>query len=238
MAYEVFLTPGALRPDDVRGKTVVVIDVLRASTTIVTALENLARAVIPVTAPGEAGRLASTMDPDAVRLGGERDAQPIPEYHFGNSPLEFTPESIGGRTLVLSTTNGSALFAAAAGGETVVAGCFRNAGAIVHLLRAGTADVLFLCAGSRGRACLEDTLCAGLLLDRLWDGACPDTADDAARLAFTAYQAERGDIARALAGSTHGRRLTALGYGADVAFCAEVDASPVVPRFDGTRLKG
>ncbi len=236
MTSQVFLTPGALRPDDVRGRTVVVIDVLRASTTILAALEHRARAVIPVTAPGEAGRLASTMDPDAVRLGGERDALPIPEYHFGNSPLEMTEEAIGGRTLVLSTTNGSALFAATSGATTVVAGCLRNATAAADAARAANADTVLLCAGWRGRACLEDTLCAGFLLDRLWNGVCPDDADDAARLAFTVYRAERHDLARALGLSLHGRRLTELGHADDIAYCAAVDASPFVPRFDGTRL--
>ena len=237
MTSQVFLTPGALRPDDVRGKAVVVIDVLRASTTSLAALEHHARAVIPVTAPGEAGRLASTMDPDAVRLGGERDALPIPEYHFGSSPLEMTVEAIGGRTLVLSTTNGSALFAATSGAALVVAGCLRNASAAADAARASEGEIVLLCAGWHGRACLEDTLCAGLMLDHLWNGVCPDTADDAARLAFTAYRAERHDLARALALSLHGRRLASLGHADDLVYCADVDASPFVPRFDGTRLR-
>ena len=149
---------------------VVVIDVLRACTTIVTALEHGARAVIPVTAPGEAGRIASTMDPDAVRLSGERDALPIPEYHFANSPRDFSAATIGGKTLILSTTNGSALFNAVEKADRVVAGCLRNAAAVADAIRANGDDALLLCAGWRGEPSLEDTLCAGYLAHLVWNG--------------------------------------------------------------------
>lgn len=229
MNAEVFLTPGTLRREDVRGRTVVVIDVLRACTTIVVALGNGARGVIPVADMAEAGKIASNLDPAAYLLGGERDAVPIDGYHLGNSPASYDAATVRGRTIILNTTNGTGAFVAASGAARVLAGAFVNAQAVVEALCAGDADVTFVCAGWKGRASLEDTLCAGLMLHRLFSGRLPADATDSVRIAMRQYQAESTALDAAVRESTHARRLVALGFDADVALAAQVDTCPLVP---------
>src|SRR5690554_8168138 len=103
MKVEVFLSSWNLDEEDVRGRTVIVIDVLRACSTIVTALNNGARSVVPVLDMAEAGKIASNLDQQSYLLGGERDGQKIEGYHFGNSPLEYTPSAVRDRTVILNT---------------------------------------------------------------------------------------------------------------------------------------
>jgi 2-phosphosulfolactate phosphatase len=237
-SFEVFLLGQPIRDDHVRGKAVVVIDVLRACSTIVTALANGARTVIPIADVGEAGRLASNLDASAYVLGGERDALPIPDFPLGNSPREFTPEVVGGRTVILHSTNGAPVFPAAASAEAVVAGCLLNVSAVEHFLREAGQEAVLVCAGWKGRVSLEDTLCAGLLFHRLCNGHCPDDASDAARLAFSLYETERHDLEGALARSQHGRRLAELGHSDDVRDCARLDHyGDLLPRYDGSGLR-
>ncbi len=238
MPYDVFVLGQGLRDEHVRGKVVVVIDVLRACSTITTALANGARSVLPIADVGEAGRLVTHMDPATYVLGGERDALPIPDFPLGNSPREFTPEVVQGRTVILHTTNGAPLFPAAASAELVVAGCLLNVAAVTQLLQDAGRDAVLICAGWKGRVSLEDTLCAGLLLHRVCGGALPDDASDAARVATALYDAEKGDLEGALRRSEHGRRLIALGHDADVSYCAQIDLyAGLLPQYDGTGLK-
>ena len=237
MHYEVNLLGQPLRDEHVRGKAVVVIDVLRACSTIVTALANGARSVVPIADVGEAGRLASNLDQASYVLGGERDALPIPDFALGNSPSEYTPEVVKGRMVILHTTNGAPIFPAVAAAETVVAGSLLNVSAVVRFLRDSEQDAVLICAGWKGRVSLEDTLCAGLIFHRLYGGVCPDDASDAARVAFSLYDAEQYDLHAALARSQHGRRLTALGHADDIAYCAQTDTfADLLPRYDGSGL--
>lgn len=237
MAYEVFLLGQPLRDEHVRGKAVVVIDVLRACSTIVTALANGARSVIPIADVGDAGRLVAHLDPAAYVLGGERDALPIPDFPLGNSPSEYTPEVVKGRTVILHTTNGAPIFPAAASAESVVAGSLLNVQAVVRFLQEAGRDAVLVCAGWKGRVSLEDTLCAGLILHRIFDGHLPDEVSDAARVACSLYDTERSNLQGALVRSQHGRRLAGLGHAEDLAACARIDAYPdLLPRYDGSGL--
>lgn len=236
MTTEVFLTGGNVLPDDVRGRTAIVIDVLRASTTIVTALSHGARAVIPVADMAEAGKMVSNLDPASYWLGGERDGVQIDGYHFGNSPREYTADAVDDRTIILLSTNGTGAIVRCAEAAEVLVGGFVNASAVAdHARRAGR-DVVIVCAGWRNRISLEDTLCAGLLLDLLWGDHPPDEMTDSSYIAWSLFRADRHDLHRPISRCNHARRLERLGYAEDIRLCVAVDSVPVVPAFVDSRL--
>lgn len=236
MKVEVFLSSWNLDEEDVRGRTVIVIDVLRACSTIVTALNNGARSVVPVLDMAEAGKIASNLDQQSYLLGGERDGQKIEGYHFGNSPLEYTPSAVRDRTVILNTTNGTVALSHARAAEHLIVGCFLNASRVVEFARRAALDVTIVCAGWRNRVSLEDTLCAGLFLYELWNGVEPESSSDTAHIAFTQYANDRGDLAAALYRCNHARWLSKQGFADDVSYSFQIDAVPVLPYYDDSRL--
>ncbi|AEN73675.1 2-phosphosulfolactate phosphatase [Rhodothermus marinus SG0.5JP17-172] len=236
MNVEVFLTGSHVTEEDVEGRTVVVIDVLRASSTIITALANGARAVIPVADMDQAGKIAMNLDPSTYLLGGERDGDRIDGYHLGNSPLEYTPDVVEGKTIILNTTNGTRAIWNARNAEHLIVGSFLNADRVVQFVREVGLDVTIICAGRNNRVALDDALCAGLILHRLWEGREPEYVSDAAHIALTQYLHDRDRLADALRHSNHARWLIEKGYGADVEYCLQLDALPVLPYYRENRL--
>lgn len=236
MNIEVFLTSSTVSEDDVKDRTVVVIDVLRACSTIATALNNGARSVVPVADMAQAGKIASNLDQQSYLLGGERDGENIEGYHLGNSPLEYAPSKVSGRTIILNTTNGTVAVAAARAAEHLLIGTFLNAGRVVDFVREAGNDVTIICAGWRNRVSLEDTLCAGLMLYRLWGGHEPEVVSDTAHIAFTQYDHDRADLTEALQRCNHAQWLTRRGRGDDVEYCFQLDALPVLPYYQDSRL--
>lgn len=236
MDIEVFLTSNGIEEDDVRGRTVVVIDVLRACSTIATALQNGARAVVPVLDMAQASKVAANLDPNVYRLGGERGGEKIEGYHLGNSPLEYTREQVEGRDVILNTTNGTKALTRARGAQHLVAGSLLNAGRVVDFIRQAGTDVTIVCAGRQNRISLEDTVCAGLLLDRLWNDTEPTFVSDAANAAYTLYAHDQPDVSERLRRANHVQRLVEMGYADDVEYCFQVDALPVLPYYRDNRL--
>ena len=238
MNVEVFLTSVHLEHEDLRDRTVVVIDVLRACSTIVTALHHGARAVVPVADMAQAGRIAQNLDPSVYVLGGERSGRKIEGYHLGNSPQEYTRERVEGRDVILNTTNGTTALDRARSAQHLVAGCFLNADRVVDFIREQGRDVALVCAGRNNRLSLEDTLCAGLLLHRLWNGREPDAdaMTDTSHVAFSQYLRDHGNLEAALRHSCNARHLTAMGLEADVAYCLRTNALPVLPYYKDSRL--
>jgi 2-phosphosulfolactate phosphatase len=227
MRVECFLTPGELQGTDITGRTVVVIDVLRATTTIAEAFAAGARAVYPVASVEEAARLASTLGRGDVLLCGERRCLPIEGFDLGNSPREFTSERVAGKALVMSTTNGTYAISLATGAERVITASFANLGAVAAAI-AGDTDVVIVCAGRQGRFALEDAVCAGLLLEALYgSGATPngDDAVDAARSLASSFAPTQ----EMLAGTAAGRDLIDAGMGGDLELCARIDRLDLVP---------
>ncbi|WP_022835166.1 2-phosphosulfolactate phosphatase [Salisaeta longa] len=233
---EVFLTYSSVTEDDVRGATVVVIDVLRACSTIATALHHGARAVLPVADMAEAGKIAANLDPDMYRLGGERNAEKIEGYHLGNSPLEYTQDEVEGRDVILNTTNGTRALSRAKTAKHLLAGSFLNASRVVDFLKQVETPIVIICAGRQNRLSLEDTICAGVLLDRLWENDDPGLVSDAAHTAVTLYHHDRDDVEDALKRANHAQRLMRNGYTEDVAYCFAIDAVPVLPYYRDNRL--
>lgn len=232
MDLDVILSPLAVDGEVLRGRAVVVVDVLRASSTVVTALSNGARAVIPAADQGEAGRLAASLDADVSLLGGERGGRPLAGFGAGNSPLEYTREAVAGRTVVLTTSNGTRAMSRARAADAAAVGCFLNASAAAGFLKQAVEvgrPATVLCAGSGGRVSLEDTLCAGRLVESVVGEAEVAHLGDALQMAFALWRGSRDRLARALFGAEHTQRLIALGYSDDVAFCARTDALPALP---------
>lgn len=237
MDAEVFLTYSNVAEDDLRHRTVVVIDVLRACSTLITALANGARAVLPVSDMAEAGKIAGNLDPDVYRLGGEREGEKIDGYHLGNSPLEYTAETVANRDVILNTSNGTQALARATSAKHLVAASFLNAQRVVDFVQAVDDEVTIVCAGRQNRLALEDTLCAGLLLDRLWDHDEPTAVTDSAHTAYTLYETDRDDLLPALRRSNHAERLAEQGYADDLDYCFQLDTQSILPYYSENRLR-
>jgi len=222
---DVVLTAGDVVSARLPGTTALVIDVLRASTTIITALGNGAAAVIPVESVEDARVRAQGLGREAV-LAGERHSDPPPGFDLGNSPLEFTRERVEGRTIVMTTSNGTRALVAARSAAAVGVAAFVNAGAAVAWAEAREGDVVLVCAGELGAPSLEDQACAGVLAARLAAGGATLTPQASAARALADTYGK--DIAR-LRETPHARGLAAKGRGDDVVFCLTRDTSTVVP---------
>jgi len=214
----------------------VVIDVIRASTTITIALHHGCAGIVPVRTLREARVVALTLG-DGVLLAGERAAAKIAGAHLGNSPAEYERERIEGKTVVLTTTNGTRAFRAIDGARDVIACAFLNMSATARWLRRAGLDVLIVCAGRNGHFCLEDAVGGGMLIDRLSRiSDRPLELSDGARAARLLYAADQGDLLEMLRGCEWGRGITRKGFGADLEICAQVDLTDVVPVMREGRL--
>jgi len=219
---DVWFTPAEYK--DEQEQTAVVIDVLRATTSIVMAISNGCQAVIPV-AQVEEALAQREVCPDVI-LGGERGSLLIPGFDLGNSPREYSREVVAGRKVVITTTNGTLALRRAIKAKTVIAASFVNAGAVCRFLRQTSGGGGLLCAGTKGRFSLEDALCAGLIASRLSDvAAMSDTALAAAAM----YQGAQAHLREIVESSSHARHLAAVGFAADIAFCLTHDVVDVVP---------
>lgn len=225
---------GSVPASEWHGRVVVVIDVLRASTTIATALAHGARAVIPFESAEGAVARFKTFERSEVLLAGERRMGRISGFDLGNSPVEYSREVVEGKTILMTTTNGTAALTAVQGAREVLVGSFVNLGATVAVLRQAVkqdVDVTLVCAGSERQFAMEDAVCAGRMLRALARRLADAQWSDAARAAVTLERRHGRDVAECLRHTVHGRNLEEAGFAADVALCAAVDAHPVVPAY-------
>ncbi|CAN5637300.1 2-phosphosulfolactate phosphatase family protein [soil metagenome] len=234
MRLDVSFTPAEAR-GLVADRTVVVIDVLRATSTIIEALVNGARSVLPVGGVDEAVRKADEIGRDAVVLCGERDTQPIKGFALGNSPLEFTAERVAGKSLVMTTTNGTGALLAASAAARIYVGALLNMDAIARRLAADGEDALLLCAGREGTFAFEDALCAGRIARRIRELGSTVTGNDALRACLRLSRSAPN--ARGIGRTAAGTRLRELGRLEDVVFCAREDVHDHVPVLDEHRVR-
>jgi 2-phosphosulfolactate phosphatase len=230
---DVVFAPAEIEAAKLAGRTIVVIDVLRATSTIIEALSNGARAVIPVDTVERAVRTAAEIGRDEVLLCGERGAKPIAGFQLGNSPLEFTAERVAGKTLVMTTTNGTQAMLAAGAARRCMIGAFLNADAVTAAL-AGDDDVVLLCAGREGRFALDDAVCAGWIARRLAQRGSVRRTDGTRAAIRLASHLGKPPL-RFLRRTAHGAHLRRLGLGRDVDFCGEVDRWQSVPQLRDRR---
>ena len=199
----------------------VIVDVLRATTTLTVALAHGARAVSPVATPAEALSLRDRK-PGTLACG-ERNGRIVPGFDLGNSPFEYTAERVGGKALAFASTNGSLALLAARRSRRRLLAAFVNARAVVDAIR-GEPSITIVCAGKLGGFSLEDAACAGLLLARLEPHGAV-AADAPARLARALAPRDAGEVCALVAGSAHARELATMGeaYLRDLEFCAGLD---------------
>ena len=232
MRLDVFFGAHHVAPGDTAGRVVAIIDVLRASTSIAVALANGARAVVPLDTSEEVVTRAKTFARSEVRLAGEQKMLPIPGFDFGNSPREFTSDAVGGKTVLICTTNGTRAVTAVQGARDVVIASYVNFTAVLTLLRMalrGGADVAIVCAGRNRQFSLEDAACAGRFVDHVTSGLTSVELNDAALAARLIDRTYGDDLAGLFLASAHGRALDDAGFGEDLPVCAAVDAYGVVP---------
>jgi 2-phosphosulfolactate phosphatase len=208
--------------------TAVVVDVLRASSTIVAALAAGAQSIYPVVSTDEAIKLATSLGREEALLAGERRGLKVEGFDFGNSPREFTPEAVGGKRVVMSTTNGTRALVTIAGAERVLVASFLNLSAVA----AACADderLAMVCAGREGRFSIDDAVCAGMLLGRLKErlGGTLEV-DDAGHAALALAEAFVLDDAL-FKDTAAGRALAEIDMVDDLAWCVRVDVEDLVP---------
>jgi 2-phosphosulfolactate phosphatase len=240
MKVDVFFTPLGLSATEVQGCTVFVIDILRATTSICAALSHGAKAIIPVGSTEEALRLSQTIGSANVLLAGEKNCVRIPGFHLGNSPLEMTETAVRGKTLIVTTSNGTRALLACQGAAAVFPTAAVNLSAAAERAREALEDdqhVVIVCAGRDGAFSLDDAYCAGRLASAIFGATKPRSALNDAGLASLDLVRRYGSRwTRPLAYSKAGRELIRLGFRADVREAARLDAYPILPHFHERRI--
>jgi 2-phosphosulfolactate phosphatase len=230
-SIEVCLTPALLNLYDTKESVVVVIDILRATSSMVYGIDNGANAIIPVAQVEDCLNYADK----GFLLAAERNGEVVEGYDFGNSPFSYSREKVKGRTVVLTTTNGTkALHMANAQAAQVVIGSFLNLKALCNWLRVQKRDVLLLCAGWKDKFNLEDTLFAGAVVNELRKDFTH--FDDSCVAAEDIYLLAKDDLRNYLHKSSHSHRLAELNIEEDVKFCLQLDICEAIPVLIGEEL--
>ncbi len=239
MRADVLLGEGLPAPSDVAGRVVVVIDVLRATTVMVHALANGARAVVPCAEVADVMAAAQRHDRRDVCLAGERHSRPIEGFDLGNSPQSMSRDAVGDRTVIMTTTNGTRALVAAHGARAVLVAAFVNLTATVHALSRlaiASTDVLVICAGQDRHFALEDAACAGVLLNEFARSRRGVVYGDAAlvvRQLGRRYATSPDKLAH---DATHARTLATSGFADDVRYCLMRDSISLVATYSDRQV--
>ena len=227
----VCLTPALIPLFKVEDYIVVVIDIFRATTSICYGIDNGAEAIIPVSQVEEC--LAYQEIHPEYLLAAERNGEVVDGFDFGNSPFSYTKEKVNGKTIVLTTTNGTHALHLSRGAKRVIIGSFLNITSVCNWLKDQHENVLLVCSGWKNNFNLEDTLFAGAVTEQLKGKF---RIDDAAIAANDLFQIAKNDLSGYLAKTSHSERLKKLGIEKDIAFCLNVDTTTAIPVLDGERL--
>jgi 2-phosphosulfolactate phosphatase len=236
--------PALVPAEDLAGSTVVVIDMLRATSSICYALANGAKAVVPLLEIDETLQLGEQLGREFVVLGGERRGKIIEGFDVGNSPSEYTPERVTGKLVLFTTTNGTRALAHAHDAERVLVGAAVNRERIVHEV-ANAQRIDILCAGTDGEVTGEDILVAGSMVDQLleqkseWqlNASAIEAQKNWQAVASRAKESDRelsGELALALRDTAGGKNLLEIGHGFDLVSCAKLDSLDVLPELNRT----
>jgi 2-phosphosulfolactate phosphatase len=240
MRLDVVFTPSGITPSEVQGRTVFVIDILRATTAMCAALYHGAKAMIPVANTEEALRLAQTIGSDDVLLAGEKNCVRIPGFQLGNSPLEMTESAVRNKTIIVTTTNGTKALLACQGAGGVYPACAANltlAGEKAREALERDRYIVLLCAGRDGSFSLDDAYCAGRLAVAALGGRKPRRGlNDAALASLDLVRRYGHRWERPLSYSRAGRELIKLGFREDLLDASRLDAYPVLPHFHERRV--
>jgi 2-phosphosulfolactate phosphatase len=217
------------RMDDLVNKTVIVIDVLRATSTMLTALAHGCAEIYPV----ETVIQAKQLHQPGFLLGGERSCKKIPGFDLGNSPLEYMDEHIAGKTIIITTTNGTRAIQKSLKATTIIAASLLNGKACAIAAAALKKDIVIVCSGTQDVFSFEDGVCAGQLVEELLcllqpEGVKVEVNDLGISMQYVFRQA-KGDMTKALLNCYNGKRLTRLGFKQDIIYCAQMNLHPIVP---------
>lgn len=230
LKLEVCLSPALLPLHKLEDSIVVVIDIFRATSSICYGIENGADAIIPVSHVEECAAYHGT----GHLLAAERDGEVVEGFDFGNSPFAYTPEKVAGKTIVLTTTNGTHAIQLSRNAKRIVIGSFFNLSSLSQWLIDEDENIILVCAGWKNNFNLEDTVFAGAVVNRLKGDKY--TLDDAAIAAEDLFLLAKDDLAAFLSKSSHSERLKKLGIEKDIAFCLRIDETSAIPVLDGERL--
>ncbi len=230
MKIEVYFAPTELGDRSLVGQVTAVIDVLRATSTIVEAIANGARRILPATDMDDAMRLAQTFGRSEVLLCGERGARKIDGFDLGNSPLEFTSEAVADKLVVMTTTNGTPALVAGQAADRCIVASFLNMRAVVNDLAASGKPIVILCSGREGCFSLDDALCAGSLIRELREANAGRLRMNDAALAASALERRyRSHLAAVMRRTAAARQIVEAGHADDIAYCLTRDRHDVVP---------
>jgi len=228
----VCLTPALIPLFNVEDYVVVIIDIFRATSSICYGIENGAEAIIPVS---EVEECLAYQDKFAdYLLAAERNGEVVAGFDFGNSPFSYTKEKVAGKTIVLTTTNGTHALQRSIQAKKIIIGSFLNLTAVCNWLKTQQENVLLVCAGWKNNFNLEDTLFAGAVVEQLKSAGF--VLDDAAIAANDLFQIGKDDISGYLKKTSHSERLKKLGIEAEIEFCLQVDATTAIPILEGEKL--
>lgn len=231
-SLHVCLSPSLLPLYQVDEYIAVIVDIFRATSSICYGIENGAEAIIPV---AEVDECIAYRDKEAgLLLAAERNGEVVAGFDFGNSPFSYTKEKVGGKTVVLTTTNGTHALHLSRSAKKIVIGSFLNLTSLCNWLKTQNENILLVCAGWKNNFNLEDTLFSGAVVDQL--KSRDYKTDDAAIAANDLYQLAKNDLNGYLAKTSHSERLKKLGIEADIAFCLNVDIATAIPILHGQRL--
>lgn len=238
MRIEVFFSPAGVDELSMRGRNVIIIDVLRATTTICTALRNGAREVIPTPDIENATKISSNLSSDSRLLGGERQGKKIDGFDLGNSPAEYTPEIVKNKSIIFTTTNGAGAIYKCRYASTALVASFVNVTEIVNTIAGIGGTWTILCSGRQGAFSIEDATCAGMIISKVEAVTQVDT-EDAGLTTLILYKNAKRSILGMMKKSMHGQYLASIGFEDDLKLCSDVDSVPVVPIVSGlvVRLK-
>lgn len=237
MYVNVLLTP--FKPDELSftGKTIVMIDVLRATSTIVTALNNGAKEIIPVATVEFAVKVSGGMFGGLTLLGGERNTKKIEGFALGNSPLEYSPRLVKGKSIILYTTNGTKAAVKAKFSKNLFVCSFLNLSAVAEHISSLDSDFEILCAGTNNAFSMEDTVCAGKLISEILKGKKDLELSDTAKASVALNKAFGKNILNMLSETEHGKLLIENGFEDDIKFCSKLNTINTIPCFSGNVIK-
>ena len=239
MRLDVFFTPNQVKPIETAGRLVVIVDVLRASTTVATALGNGAKTVIPVEGADEVINRSREFTRSQILLAGEQKMYPIAGFDIGNSPQAFTPAMVEGKTILITTTNGTKTLLGVQNARDIVIASYVNFSAVLAMMKVAASsntDIAIICAGEEGSFTLEDSACAGRYVRAIPKRADSIQTNDAAAASVVIEKKYGDNIAKVFKESSHGQALQSAGFGDDLAAAAEVDSYPVVPIYQDRQI--
>jgi len=229
---EVCLTPALIHLYNVEEYVVVIIDIFRATSSICYGIENGAEAIIPVAEVDEC--LAYKEKHPEYLLAAERNGEVVNGFDFGNSPFSYTAGKVAGKTVVLTTTNGTQALYLSRKAKQIIIGSFLNLDAVCNWLKTTNQNILLVCAGWKFNFNLEDTLFAGAVIEQLKAGDY--VLDDPALAANDLYQLGKDNISIYLKKTSHSERLKQLGIEEDIAFCLNTNTTTAIPVLQDGKL--